>query len=224
MTSEVAIRPAATVACLRDGRRGLEVLLVRRSASLVFHGGAWVFPGGAVEGDDASAENPESVEAATRAAVRESREEVGLVLREDALVALSHWTTPPGRTRRFATYFFLSDVRGEPSVEVDGRELDAHRWLSPADALMRHRRGELELPPPTFVTLSWLSRRAEAAEALAVARASTFERFVPRIAPVPAGAVSLYHGDAGYASVDPSAAGARHRLWMLGTDWRYERL
>jgi 8-oxo-dGTP pyrophosphatase MutT (NUDIX family) len=44
--------PAATVLLLRDGPRGIEVLMQRRRASLAFLGGMWVFPGGRHEPGD----------------------------------------------------------------------------------------------------------------------------------------------------------------------------
>ena len=51
-------RQAATVIVLRGGGERLEVLLVQRTHEARFMGGAWVFPGGAVdahegEGDEA---------------------------------------------------------------------------------------------------------------------------------------------------------------------------
>ena len=42
-------RQAATVILLRGGARTLEVLLVKRTPAARFMGGAWVFPGGAVD-------------------------------------------------------------------------------------------------------------------------------------------------------------------------------
>ena len=45
---ETVPRPAATVILLRGDERALEVLLVRRNPEAKFMGGAWVFPGGAV--------------------------------------------------------------------------------------------------------------------------------------------------------------------------------
>jgi 8-oxo-dGTP pyrophosphatase MutT (NUDIX family) len=48
-------RPAATIVLLRQGGGGLEVLLLRRVRSAGFVPGAWVFPGGRVDADDASA-------------------------------------------------------------------------------------------------------------------------------------------------------------------------
>jgi 8-oxo-dGTP pyrophosphatase MutT (NUDIX family) len=51
----VPIRDASTVLALRDdAREGLEVFMVRRNLRLTFHGGAYVFPGGAVDDADAS--------------------------------------------------------------------------------------------------------------------------------------------------------------------------
>ena len=48
--------PAATVALVRDAPRGLEVLLLERSASLRFMPGAHVFPGGALDPGDSARE------------------------------------------------------------------------------------------------------------------------------------------------------------------------
>jgi len=47
-------RPAATIALIRPGSEGVEVLLLRRSRTAGFVPGAWVFPGGRVDGDDAT--------------------------------------------------------------------------------------------------------------------------------------------------------------------------
>lgn len=49
----VPLRDAATVALLRDGRRGLEVFMQRRTSTLAFAAGMYVFPGGRVEPQDA---------------------------------------------------------------------------------------------------------------------------------------------------------------------------
>lgn len=50
--SAVPLRDAATVMLLRDGPDGLEVFMMRRTLSAAFVGGAYVFPGGAVDGAD----------------------------------------------------------------------------------------------------------------------------------------------------------------------------
>ncbi|MCW2957337.1 MAG: hypothetical protein JWP18_140 [Solirubrobacterales bacterium] len=218
----VPIASAATVVLLRDGADGLEVLLVRRGRALVFHGGAWVFPGGRVDPEDAVPGGDE-LDAARRAAVRETREEAGVDVPADALVPLSHWTTPPGQRRRFATWFFAAAVGPDVVVVVDGDETSHHRWTRPHDALAARDRGELELPPPTVVTLSTLVDVPAAADVQARAAAAEPTVFVPRIHATAGGGVSLYGGDAAYADGTLDRPGPRHRLLMLESGWRYER-
>ena len=50
------MREAATVAVVRDGARGLEVFMVRRTIDAVFSPGAHVFPGGALDPEDRTVE------------------------------------------------------------------------------------------------------------------------------------------------------------------------
>ncbi len=52
----VAARPAATIALMRDGASGLEILLLKRNRSAGFVPGAYVFPGGRVDTADADDE------------------------------------------------------------------------------------------------------------------------------------------------------------------------
>lgn len=212
---------AATVVLLRDGRNGLELLMVRRDSRIAFAGGHWVFPGGRVDdGDRAGA--ADEMDAARRAAVRETREEAGLELSVAALVPFSHWTPPEIAPKRYLTWFFLAETPAGP-VRIDDHEIRDHAWVRPADALERRNQGEIELGPPTWITLEQLATRADVSSALATARNGTPERFATRIAVVDGGAVALYHGDGGYETSDANAAGGRHRLWMLADGWRYER-
>ncbi len=101
MTVPMIPRPAATLALLRDGERGLEVLMMRRTHLAEFASGAYVFPGGAVDDsdhapalaalargmDDAHASRvlglPHGGLAYWIAAIRESCEEAGLLLAYD---------------------------------------------------------------------------------------------------------------------------------------------
>lgn len=95
------VRPAATVLLVRDGDAGLEVLMTRRSARASFAPGAYVFPGGAIdEADRAAAHDPalswrpdqdETLRPALLAAVRESFEELGVLLARDAH---GRWVAP----------------------------------------------------------------------------------------------------------------------------------
>jgi len=56
VTTPAQPRAAATVALLREGDSGPEVLLLKRSRSTGFIPGAWVFPGGRVDEEDGGAE------------------------------------------------------------------------------------------------------------------------------------------------------------------------
>lgn len=158
---------AGTVVLVRNGEHsvganGVEVLLMRRPDRGSF-AGAWVFPGGRVEEIDRMP-GARELDDARRAAIRETFEEVGLVVGE--LVALSCWTPPAGIPRRIRTWFFLA--RSEAgSVRAAADEVVEHAWITPADALKRHAAGEWTLFPPTWVTLHGLLDAGDAEAALA---------------------------------------------------------
>jgi len=221
-TQPAIAHPAATVVLLRDGGEGCEVLLVRRSAQLAFHGGAWVFPGGRLDPADYDAGGADVVTAARHAAVREAHEEAGLRLDPSALVLVSRWITPTPLPKRFDTWFFAG-LGGDTPVEVDGGEIRDHSWMKPAAALAAQRAGSIELPPPTFVTITALASHASAAAAFAAFARGPVETFEPRLCPIEGGAVTLYAGDAGYVDGDLERPGPRHRLWIRDDAWRYER-
>lgn len=194
---------------------------MQRARELAFHGGAWVFPGGRVDADEHDPND--ALGSALRAAVRETWEEAGVHIDGSQLVPFSHWTTPEGLPRRFATWFFVTRMPAGVEVRVDGQEIKAHRWLSPAEALAAHATGEGVLPPPTFVTLSALSAFSNFEHLLTHAAASEPQVFVPRPRAHAAGLVSLYQGDACYEAGELEQPGSRHRLCMFRSGWRYER-
>jgi 8-oxo-dGTP pyrophosphatase MutT (NUDIX family) len=215
--------PAATVVPLRDGRAGLETLLLRRNARLEFAGGMWVWPGGRIDPADRDPADPDDlVSAARRAAVREAAEEAALVLDPGTLVWFSHWTPPPISPKRFATFFFAAPAPST-DITVDGGEIHEHRWFAPADALRRRDEHEIELSPPTWITLEHLRAFTTVEEALHRFRTREPEYFATRFASVEDGGVALYDGDAGYETGQADVPGARHRLWMMPDGWRYER-
>jgi glyoxylase-like metal-dependent hydrolase (beta-lactamase superfamily II)/8-oxo-dGTP pyrophosphatase MutT (NUDIX family) len=229
-TTPITPRPAATLILVRDADASLEVLMARRTQLAEFAGGAYVFPGGAVDAADHSAElaalctGLDDAAASKRlgiergglgywiAAIRESFEEVGLLLAHDDLSDLSdlsglndhkdfiriaeheqdafdaarralaageaslhafararalrlatdrvhyfsHWITQAGRPRRYDTRFFLAVAPRHQQTSHDGSELIQHVWITPADALERHRRGAINLMFPTVKTLEAL--------------------------------------------------------------------
>lgn len=209
--------PAATVVLVRDGREGLETLMLRRNSRGAF-GGMWVFPGGRVDPDDG-----EDEDGARRAAVRETAEEASLVVDPSVLVPFAHWTPPPIAPKRFATWFFLAPA---PTgvVAVDGSEIHDHRWVTPTNAMALRDAGEIELAPPTFVTLHRLSQSDDVAAALTDAARGPVEFFTTRVVKASTGElVAVWHGDAAYGGDDLDAEGARHRLAMIDGAWAYRR-
>ena len=95
--------------------------------------------------------------------------------------------------------------------------------MRPTDALVRRNEGEIELGPPTWITLEQLVPLENVTDALRWAAENEPQRFATRVAMTEGGAVALYHGDSGYETSDADAPGNRHRLWMLADGWRYER-
>ena len=219
--------PAATVLLLRDGpdSGALEVLMLRRNSTIAF-GGAWVFPGGRVDDHERVADDP--VASARRAAVREVEEETGLDIATNRLETWSYWVPPKmpaaptrGPRRRFSTWFFVTTApAGE--VAIDHGEIHEDRWLRPGEALAHHAAREIELVPPTWVTLSQLSGYRTAADAVDWATGREPEEFRTRpIAKEPQ--TIAWAGDVAYEGGSADAPGPRHRLLLLDGGWVYER-
>ena len=211
---------AATVVLLRDGERGVEVLLAERPSDRGSFAGAWVFPGGAVERADVAGDAIGSIEAARRAAVRETREEVGLEIDVDELVPIAVWTPPQGAPKPLTTTFFAVRVPdGVLALAPD--EVVAAEWVRPGDALARHAAGAMTLWPPTWVTLHGFRHAASVDAALADLAGREVHDF--RARRDEARRLVLWQEDAEY---DPAAepagdAGPRHRLVMDSLPWVY---
>jgi len=218
--------PAATVVLLRDAEQSLETLLVQRSRAVKHMGGMWVFPGGKVDEEDYP-EGHNEYAAAINAAIRETREEAGLTITAEQLVYLSHWTTPEGAKKRFATWFFLAILEEGQEVEVDGGEIANHRWITPQQAIAESvdDEHELRLMPPTFVSLSDIAGydSCEAARAGIGSRDAII--YEPHMVFVEDGICFLYAGDVAYDDEDEDleADGPRHRCYMIDGKLDYDR-
>ena len=257
-------RDAATVMLVRDGAegQGLEVFMMRRNTNSAFVGGAYVFPGGAVDDDDRHADldpictGRSDDEASTLlgidkgglafwvAAIRETFEEAGVLLAYDrtneiidwtdpdvearfaehrkavdagdrrlvdvcaeeglqlavdAMHYFSHWITPEGPPRRYDTRFFVAAAPVGHTYLHDDGETIASCWITPAEALDRHRAGEFEMIIPTIRNLEAIGRFDTAAELL---EAATAPRNIPAILPKViddgGGMRILLPGDPGY--------------------------
>jgi 8-oxo-dGTP pyrophosphatase MutT (NUDIX family) len=145
-------RQAASVILVRGGSETLEVLLVKRNPGAHFMGGAWVFPGGAVDATEGGGEDSHRA-----AAVRELAEEAGIIgVEPAALVRFSRWITPAEVRTRFDTHFFVAAMPAGQEPEVDGSECVAWGWFEPQGALDAHAAGEILLVFPTIKHLEQL--------------------------------------------------------------------
>jgi 8-oxo-dGTP pyrophosphatase MutT (NUDIX family) len=143
----LVIRDAATLVLVDRAASAPRILMGRRRADLAFLANKFVFPGGRVDKADRTAPcqiplaaavcdkllvgmrgrpNAARAHALAIAAIRETREEAGLVIgapdRPD-LSAISFFAraiTPPGRPRRYDTRFFVADASAISTRAHDG--------------------------------------------------------------------------------------------------------
>lgn len=117
-----AARPAATLALLRDAPDGPQVLMLQRSPSSVFLGGAYVFPGGTVRKDDCS----EKIQQRCRGvSLDQAKNLLGAHLKPE--VALGHWVA--GIREVFEEVGVLFST-GETSLAARKSELERERRRS----------------------------------------------------------------------------------------------
>jgi 8-oxo-dGTP pyrophosphatase MutT (NUDIX family) len=191
---ETVPRLAATVIVLRGGAERLEVLLVQRNPQARFMGGAWVFPGGAV--DRAEGEGDAALRAA---ALRELEEEAGIRLSGPGeLVPFSRWITPAQVKIRFDTWFYLAPLPAQGTPQVDGEEVVDWRWYEPAAALEASAADDLLLVFPTIKHLEQISGFQSADELLARARGREILPVEPKVVLSGEEAQVVLPGEPGY--------------------------
>jgi 8-oxo-dGTP pyrophosphatase MutT (NUDIX family) len=189
-------RQAATVILLRGGDERLEVLLVKRNPKQKFMGGAWVFPGGAVDAGEGEGD------AAHRAAgIREVAEEASITLDDpDALVRFSRWITPAVVKIRFDTHFFLATAPEGTAPRPDGSETVDLGWFTPHGAIEAHERGEIMLVFPTIKTLEQLGAFRSAGELLDWSSGREIEPVEPQVIESGGSARIVLPGEPGYVT------------------------
>ncbi len=213
--------PAATVVLIRDHSGGVEVLMLKKNSKISF-GGMWVFPGGRIDDEDRG-DNRDSLTAARYAAARETREEAGLNTSPEDFVWFAHWTPPASTPKRFATWFFAAKVSEDQIVTIDDGEITAHTWMKPDDALKRHRQGEIDLAPPTWITLYHLSLYSTVDKIIEVFDGHPEKVYETRVLARKDGIrVAMWKGDVGYDTRNPDLEGARHRLVLNPNGFEFE--
>ncbi len=217
--------PAATVVIMRDSDSGIELLMLRKNSKVAF-GGMWVFPGGKIDETDKVINSDGSVDelaTATSAAVRETFEEAALSVSQENLFWFSHWVPPAITPKRFSTYFFATRLLDGDEVTIDDSEIIEHNWFRPHEAINLRDAGEIELAPPTWVTLNRLISFTSVEDALKDLNAKDPTFYETHIAQSVKGPVAMWLGDAGYEKTDPEMPGERHRLTMTTDGYHFEQ-
>lgn len=166
---------------------------MRRSSKHRFLPGFVVFPGGAVDADDAARAERwfgDPGEASRAAAVRELAEEAGLLPTAGGLVTaaeapddpasfpggppareslpqISHWIAPEEVPVRFDARFFGVEAPRDLDPRPDGGEAVHAWWARPFDLLEANMSGGCLLYWPTMKVLEGLERCGTVAEVLA---------------------------------------------------------
>jgi 8-oxo-dGTP pyrophosphatase MutT (NUDIX family) len=133
-----------------------------------------------------------------------------VVLPLDRVHPVSRWVTPVGEKRRFDTRFFIAEVERNAVGAHDDGETIASVWVDPADALARHRAGDLAMILPTIKHLEMLARHQtleSVLDELATNPNAASQVVLPRVAVDDAGGIRvLLPTDEGYDAAGDDGA------------------
>src|ERR1043166_2984585 len=144
--------PAAAVAFVRDSPQGIEVYLSRRPAHFRYYPGAFVFPGGRRDANDADIR---------ATAVREVFEEVGIVIDAARLVPLRdiHTSAHAGPVYHMLTFAY--SVEGEFVTSLNADEIEEEIWIAAVQAVR-----QLDLPYQIMAAVHTIAQFASVADLL----------------------------------------------------------
>ena len=106
----------------------------------------------------------------------------GLHLSTHNIHYVSHWITPKGERRRFDTRFFVARApEAQEPLHDDGETIES-MWISPKEAIRRHREGDLMLMPPTLANIEFIAAHETADEVIiAAAKVGTPTTILPKL-------------------------------------------
>ena len=155
-------RPAATICLARPTTSRFELLLLQRPTTSRFAAGAYVFPGGTIDPEDATPEAVGCVRdlsdhepAALVAALREAFEETGLLVASGEVTPEALGRVRSGRASLLEGSIDFPELLARSGLELDGSAtVYFSRWITPVQLnrrydtrffLARHPGGEPEL-------------------------------------------------------------------------------
>jgi 8-oxo-dGTP pyrophosphatase MutT (NUDIX family) len=122
--------------------------------------------------------------------------EEGLTLATERLTYFAHWITPEEQPLRFDTRFFAAEAPDGQEPEVDGHEIVALRWSTPAEAFAALRGKEITLRLPTIKNLELLQGAGtRSAEILSGLRDRAVPTIRPRVLQVDGKPLAVLPGD-----------------------------
>jgi len=200
--------------------------MVRRTPAARFMGGAWVFPGGAVDDDDGRDGSASSgLDRCRAAALRELVEETGIWLLESgatstvdrpsgpavfdgtggdrfdgsALTYFARWITPAPLPIRFDARFFAAVVPDGLDPVIDGTELVDSTWIRPDEVLDRADGGSWVVAFPTLKTVEFFNAYESTSELMAdIESTASVAATQPRLSVTGRSVEILIPGDPGF--------------------------
>jgi len=145
--------PAAAVAFVRDTTEGIEVYLSRRPLHFRYYPGAFVFPGGRRDSEDADLR---------QTARREVMEEIGIEIESERLIPLRDIHTSPHAGPVYRMLTFAYTVEGDFATSPNPEEIEEELWDTTREALAR-----LDLPYQIRAAVYTISQFATVAALLA---------------------------------------------------------
>ena len=146
---------------MRDTDRGIEIYLSRRPAHFRYFPGAFVFPGGRAEGDDADMK---------ATACREVKEEIGVDIDPGSLALLRETHTAAHAGPVYHLFIFACRIDGEFATSINTDEIDEELWIAPRDAL-----NTLDLPYQIMAAVQYMSRFSTAAHLIEALKAGPMD-------------------------------------------------
>ena len=137
----VSAARASMVAAIRETFEETGVLLTRPAHDVVSDADA-----------DLLAERRRQVEA-HELAFTALLDELGLAVDADLIRPWARWITPSAEPRRYDTFFYVGALPSGATAHAETSEAIEAGWITPADALAEHSRGERPMLPPTVFAL-----------------------------------------------------------------------